>query len=316
MNDGDRPLPIPVIGYGPLGRAITHVLVESGREVLVVQRTTPTDMPEGARFAAADVMNANALAEAIGQADTVILAIGLPYEGRVWAQGWPRAMASVLDVCERLGARLVFADNLYLYGPQDRPLTEDMPPVDYGVKPKARAEATRLWQKANDQGRVKTAAVRAPDFYGPGVEQSILGFATLGNLARGKAAQVVASPDFPHDVAHIRDFARAVVTLADAPDDAYGQAWHVPTAQTLTLREQLEIAAKALEVPLKVSVLPGWLQPVLGLFVPYLREVKEMHFLFDRPYLVDSSKFRARFWSDVTPLEGGLAEAAKSFRAP
>ncbi|MDJ1015586.1 MAG: NAD-dependent epimerase/dehydratase family protein [Paracoccaceae bacterium] len=304
---------IPVIGYGPVGREVTAQLTEKGYGVLVIQRRPPTVLPEGARFAEGDVMDAGGLVSAIGAARTVILAIGIPYDGKLWARDWPRAMASTLDACERLGARLVFVDNLYLYGPQDRPLTEDMPPVDYGVKPKARAEVTRLWQRAAEDGRVKTAAVRAPDFYGPGVQASILGFATIGNLAAGKPAQVIASADYPHDVAHVRDFARAVVTLAEAPDEDFNQAWHVPTAPTQTMRELLTIAAEALGVPMKITVLPQWLAPIMQIFIPYIREARDMHFLFDRPYVVDSRKFAKRFWSDATPLEDGIAETARFF---
>jgi hypothetical protein len=79
------------------------------------------------------------------------------------------------------------------------------------------------------------------------------------------------------------------------------------------LRQHLQIAAGALGVPLKLSVLPGWLAKPLGLFIPFVREGVEMQFLFDRPYIVDSSKFRSRFWSDAVPFEVGLAETARSF---
>ena len=61
-------------------------------------------------------------------------------------------MANLIDGCAAGGARLVFADNLYEYGPQTRPLTEDMPLTNYGRKPAIRAEVTRLWKSAHDIG--------------------------------------------------------------------------------------------------------------------------------------------------------------------
>lgn len=306
---------VAVIGCGPVGREVVHGFAGDGREVTVIQRSDPGSLPAGAAFAAADVMDTDALGRAVGDAGTVVLSIGLPYDGAVWDRDWPRAMASVLDVCAARGARLVFMDNLYMYGPQTAPLTEDMPLTDYGRKPRVRAAITRMWQEAHDAGRVRALAVRAPDFYGPGAHQSVLGDTTLGNLAKGKAAQFVFPPDHPHDVAHIRDIARAIVTLADAPDDVCGQAWHVPCARTRTLREHVGIAANALGVPPKISVMPQWLLPLAARFVPILGEMREMHFLFDRPYRVDASKFASRFWSDATPLEDGLAETAQAFRA-
>lgn len=304
---------IPVIGYGPIGREVTRQLLEKGYRVRVVQRSEPKTLPDGASFVRADAMDSEQLAVAIEGAATIVFALGLPYDGKIWAKGWPKAMNEILVACERVGARMVYADNLYLYGPQNQPLSETLPPVDYGLKPKARSAATRLWQSALEAGRVKTAAVRAPDFFGPGVMTSVLGATTLGRLAEGKSALLLISADHPHDIVHISDFARAIVTLAEAPDDAFGQAWHVPTPLTKSLRETLTIAANAMGVPVRISVVPVWLAHILGMFIPQAREAMELHFLFDRPYFVDSTKFRERFWSDVEPLEKSVADTARSY---
>lgn len=304
-----------IVGYGALGREITSQLVAAGRPVTVIQRSKPRDLPEAVRFISADIMQREAITVALIGASAVICALGLPYQAALWEKGWPLAMSNLLDACEANGARLAFADNLYLYGPTNGPITEDLPAANYGIKPKARAEVTRLWQAAHAKGRVKVAAIRSPDFYGPGVEQSVLGSASLMPLAKGKRAGLIGNSDLPHDVAHVSDYARAVITLRDADDDAYGQAWHVPCAPTLTLRQHLQIAADAVGVKLQLTVVPRWLTPVIGAFVPFVKEGVEMQFLFDRPYVVKADKFRARFWSDVTPFETGLAEAASYFRA-
>ncbi len=68
---------------------------------------------------------------------------------------------------------MVFADNLYMYGPQTSPLTEEMPLTHYGRKPALRAEITKLWKSAHDTGRVRAVAVRASDFYGPDATTSL-----------------------------------------------------------------------------------------------------------------------------------------------
>jgi len=120
--------------------------------------------------------------------------------------------------------------------------------------------------------------------------------------------------DTPHDIAYVPDFARAVVSLLDAPDDAFGQAWHVPCAPTRTGREVLAIGAAALGVPLRVRNTPLWAVRGIGLFNPLIGEFVEQWFQWDRPYRVNSAKFAARFWSDPTPFEDGVARAALSFR--
>ena len=74
-----------------------------------------------------------------------------------------------------------------------------------------------MWQKAAREGRVRWAALRAPDFYGPGVDRSHIGDTGLGLIAQGKAAQLLMRPDLPHAFAYVPDIARAAVSLLDAP---------------------------------------------------------------------------------------------------
>lgn len=304
---------VVVFGYGPVGHAVTELLAAQGRTVRVAQRRVPTALPRGARFVACDALDPAQTCAAAAGAAAIVAAVGLPYRGRLWLKQWPRVMTSLVRACEASGARMVFVDNLYLYGPQSAPLREDMPLTRYGRKPRARAEATRIWQRAAADGRARVAALRASDFYGPGVTQSILGASSIGALARGGRAGLAVPPDLPHDFVYVPDFARAVLSLLDAPDDAYGQAWHVPCAPIRSVRALLDLAAKALECELALTVLPPALLPLLGLFSPMLGELAEMRFQWQAPYRVDWSKFAARFWSDPTPFESGIPATALSF---
>ena len=186
---------------------------------------------------------------------------------------------------------MVFIDNLYMYGPQTSPLIETMPLTSYGAKPAARSAATRIWMEAAAAGRARVAALRPPDFYGPNVGLTFLGDTTIGAMARGKSAFFIGSPDIPHDYAYVPDIARAATTLLEAPDSAFGQSWHVPCAPTRTTREILKMAADALGVRLRLNTLPEGLLGAAGLFSPFLRELKEMRFTWDRPYRVDATKF-------------------------
>jgi len=315
MQTENQSVDVVVFGYGAVGIDTTRRLLASGRSVRVAQRRRPADLATGAQFVATDVLDAAAVLTAARGAGQIVLSIGFQYDGKIWRQSWPRAMANILAAAEATGARVVFLDNLYMYGPQMAPLREDMPLTDYGQKPAARAEVTRMWMAASAAGRVKFAALRAPDFYGPGVGAvSMFGDTGFGTLAKGKAATLIINPDRPHEFAYVPDIGRAVVTLLDAPDDAFGQVWHVPSAPTRTPREILAIGAAALGVPLKISAMPLWLLPALALVVPALRGFIEMKFVWDRPYRVDHDKFAARFWGDATPFEVGAAATALSFR--
>jgi nucleoside-diphosphate-sugar epimerase len=164
-------------------------------------------------------------------------------------------------------------------------------------------------------GEARVAALRAPDFYGPGVGLSFLGDTSIGKLAQGKPAIFIGSPDVLHDYAYVPDVARAVTTLLDAPDSAFGQSWHMLCPPTRTTRDILAIAAETLGVKLRISALPALDAGASAVFSPFLRELKEMRFQWDRPYHVDASRFAAAFWSDVTPFETGVPETALALRA-
>jgi nucleoside-diphosphate-sugar epimerase len=306
---------ITIFGYGPVGRATAARLIAEGREVIVAQRKAPGDLPKEAAFSPTDALDRDAVIKAVRGSGQFVVAIGFPYSGALWRELWPKTIANFVAACKATGARMVFIDNLYMYGPRTTPLTETMSLSGSGLKPSARSAATRIWMAAAAAGEARVAALRAPDFYGPGVALSFLGDTSIGKLVERKAAVFVGSPDVLHDYAYVPDIARATTTLLAAPDSAFGQAWHMPCAPTRTTRDILQIAANALDVKLRISALPAWMLGASAMFSPFLREMKEMRFQWDRPYQVDASRFKAAFWSDVTPFETGVPETALAFRA-
>ena len=166
--------------------------------------------------------------------------------------------------------------------------------------------------EAHGAGRVEAAAVRASDFYGPGVTLSALGERSVGRIARGKAAQIVGDPDQPHSFTYVPDIARALITVAGA-DDAMGQAWNVPNAPDRTVREILQMFADALGTSLAIQSMPGFVMSVVGVFNGNVREMKEMLYQWERPFHVDSSKFAERFWGDATSFADGVAATVAAY---
>ncbi len=302
-----------VLGFGAVGRAVTEALLARGDAVCIAQRKRPADLPPDATFRACDVLDAGSVRRAVEGADRVVLCVGFAYDSKLWRKVWPKTMTNVVDACAATGARVVFLDNLYQLGPQTAPRREDMPLTAQGAKPAILSKVTRIWAAASVSGRVRLAALRATDFYGPGVPVSHVGANGLGALAQGRPAFLLAPPDTPHDFAYVPDIARAIVTLLDAPDDAYGQVWNMPCAPTTMPRAILQLGADTLGVKLRLRAIPQRLWPVLGLFSKFLREVADVGFTWDRPYAVDATKFKTRFWSDVTPYAVGVPATARWF---
>jgi len=301
-----------VFGNGAVGHLVTEALAKRGDKVRVAQRHAPIELPLHAEYVRCDVLNADDVKKAVKGATRILLSVAFPYDSRIWASAWPTTMRNVVEAGAEVGARIVFIDNLYQLGPQTQPRREDMSLTNKSAKPLVLAEATRIWQAAS--GKVRFAALRCSDFYGPGVAISYLGATGFGQTAKGRAAQLV-SPDTPHDFAYVPDIAHGAVILLDAPDDAFGLVWNMPCAPTRTPREILALGAAAIGKKPKVTAIPVWMLPWGGLVLRFLKEVADVSFTWDRPYQVDSSKFVSRFGFLPTPFEIGAPETARAFAA-
>jgi nucleoside-diphosphate-sugar epimerase len=136
----------------------------------------------------------------------------------------------------------------------------------------------------------------------------------LGALAKGKPAMMIVDANQKHDFAYVPDIGRGVLSLLNAPDEDFGQAWHLPCAPIQTPREILSLASLYTGKPLKLSALPMAFLPFLGLFNSMMAEMAEMRFQWDRTYQVDATKFAKRFWNDPTPFSVGVAATLKVYK--
>jgi nucleoside-diphosphate-sugar epimerase len=271
--------------------------------------------PAGIETVRADLNHPDDVSRAVEPGATVYLLAGLKYDRRVWQEQWPRIMRNVVRACSEKGARLVFFDNVYLYGRVDGPMTEETPVRPTSRKGEVRAGIVDFLQNEMAAGRVKAAIARAADFYGPHANKtSVASILVFQRLAAGKSAQVFVDADRKHSYTYTPDCAKSLCLLADA-DDAFGQAWHLPTAHPpLTGSEFIELAAEALGVAPRVSVLPAWMMKSLGLVVPMMRELAEMLYQNDGDYLFDSSKFERRFAFTPTPYADGIRASVRPAR--
>ena len=289
---------------GPIGVELMERLAAEGHEVVGVCRSGEAAAPAGARIEAGDVRDPATAARLAAGADVVYGCVGIPYEA--WVDLWPGIVEGLMAAAESAEARLVFADNLYCYGAQNRPLSEDMPFTDYGRKPPLRAKLARTMLEAHRVGRARVALVRSSDFYGPGVSNSGLGERVFPRLLAGKPVQLLGDPDAAHAFTYAPDFARALAVMGAAEDDDYGQAWHVPNAPARTPREVVALAAGLAGREARIRSLRRRTVSLLAPFSSALGELKELMYQWELPYRVDHSKWTARFGEGHTPLEEGL----------
>ena len=167
--------------------------------------------------------------------------------------------------------------------------------------------------EAQNNGKVRAAIGRDSDFYGPGALVTAVGERVLPQALTGKAASVFGNLDMPHTYTYTDDFGRGLVALGER-DEALGEVWHIPNAETLTTRQFLELVFEEAETPFKVSVMPKVMVSILALFVPVLREMKEMLYEFEEPFIVDHGKFEMAFGANPTPHREAIRRTLGWFR--
>jgi nucleoside-diphosphate-sugar epimerase len=215
-------------------------------------------------------------------------------------------MEAIIEAAAAAGARLVFGDNLYAYGPVDGPLTEDLPQRARGPNGRTRAQIAEALMRAHETGRIRATIGRGSDFFGHHVHLSTVGDRVFARAIEGKPVQVLGNPDVPHTVTYIEDFARALVTLGER-DEALGQVWHVPNPETVTMRQFVQIVFEAAGRPPRLRAAPRWGITLAALFNPTMRAVKEQLYQSERPWVVDSSKFERAFAWKATTLSDAVA---------
>src|SRR5208282_5032879 len=86
----------------------------------------PLPIP-GAETVAADLADKDRAIRAVTGSSVVHLLVGLKYDHKLWREMWPRVMSNTIEACKRAGAKLVFFDNVYMYGKVHGPMTEETP---------------------------------------------------------------------------------------------------------------------------------------------------------------------------------------------
>ena len=294
-----------VFGAGQVGSALTAHLAGLGLPVRAVSRTRPQALPAGVEWRAADATDPDAATAAARGASVVYQCLNAPYTD--WPERFPPLQRGVLAAAERNHALLVSLENLYGYGPTaGTVMTEDLPLAATTVKGRTRVAMTQELLEAADAGRVRIAIGRASDFFGAGVTESSLGERVFANAVAGKRADFIGNPDLPHTYSYIPDIAAGLATLG-TDERAVGGVWHLPGPETGTTRQLLELVARDVGHAVGVRSLPKLAVRAIGLFNPTIRELVELSYEFDQPFVLDTTKYQSTFGTAGTPLATAVA---------
>ena len=304
-----------IFGTGAIGLATFEALRRRGESVRLVNRSGHAAVPDDVEVVGGDARDPGFCTRAASGARVVYQTLNPPYPE--WTAQFPALQAGVLAAAEATGARLVSMENVYMYGrPAGRPLTEDRSYDAHTTKGQLRGRMARELLAAHHDGRVDVAIGRASDYFGPrGGAQSNLGDRVFTAALAGRTASVLGDLDQPHTYSYIPDIGEGLAVLGEHPD-APGEVWHLPNdPDTRTTRQLVDLVYRqAGRSGARVRALPPLMLRGLGLFNATVRELLEMQYQFEEPFVVDSSKMVSKLGVMATPYEVAIAETLATYR--
>jgi nucleoside-diphosphate-sugar epimerase len=295
---------------GGIGGAVAERLVSAGWKVRALHRD-PDRAGRDDRFewVRGDAMQAAEVMAAADGAALIVHAVNPP-----GYRDWDKLVLPMLDnsiaAATAHGARVLLPGTVYNYGPDAFPAIDETAPQNAVTrKGRIRVAMEARLRAAAERGALRALIVRAGDFFGPGAANS---WFSQGLVQSGTRPSVVRAPGRPgvgHQWAYLPDVAETMVRLLDVaalPDFATfhmaGHWDHDGTQMTGAILRALGDPAP------KVRPMPWWLMRLMAPFVPTLRELMEMRYLWRVPVRLRSVRLADAIGPEPhTPLDLAVA---------
>ncbi len=302
---------------GAIGKSVAAALRAEGRPYRVVGRSAEALRQNFGDDPLAEIITWNtddaaSMRVAARGIDTVIYLVGIDY----WQfELHPLIMQKALDAAIAENVRhFVLSGTVYPYGlPQTGKVKEEHPRRPHTYKGKMRKQQEDLLMLADKAGKIRGTVLRLPDFYGPGVDKSLVD-SVFKAATGGSRAMMIGPIDTPHEFVYVPDAGPVLLALA-ANDKAYGRTWHFAGAGVISQRDFAhKVFTQAGAMP-RMMVFGKWMVRLSGLFDKFMRELVEMHYLQTSPVLLDDSDLRKLLPGLVkTSYEQGIRQTLAAMR--
>ncbi|GAB3550024.1 NAD-dependent epimerase/dehydratase family protein [Arthrobacter tumbae] len=293
-----------VTGAGPVGWTVAEKLAARGDRVRILTRSGAGPDNPGIERIRVDVSDPHRVQPAFEGAEAVFHCIhGSAYTAAAWEAELPRAEQVVLEAAGQAGAVVVFPESLYSYDQPDEVMTERSSRKAVAGKRGVRT----LLLRQREASATATVSMVASDFYGPRVRAAHAGERIVPRLLAGKTIRPLGNPDLPHSFTYVPDLAAAMIAAA-ARKELWNSVLHAPTTAAPTFRGIAKEFARAAGSPEpRIKPVPGWMVRLLGKFPGDLRELSEMLYQFENPFVMDSAHSEVLLGLRPTPLQDGAA---------
>ncbi len=299
---------------GGIGGEMARQLRDAGWQVRALKRGATEEKREGITWLAGDAMDARAVGRAAKGCAVIVHAVNPPGYRR-----WSELVLPMLDhsiaAAKAEGATLVLPGNVYNFGPDTFPvLAEDAPQHPVTRKGAIRVEVERRLETASREG-ARVLIVRAGDFFGPKAGNN---WFSQGLVKAGQPVKAVSYPGSPgvgHLWSYLPDVARTMVELLARRDRlepfaTFHMAGHWDVDGTRMSDAIRRVVARRTGVEVPVRAFPWGLTALAAPFVPTLRELREMRYLWRTPVGMDNAKLVAFLGREPhTPLDEAVEAA-------
>ena len=294
-----------IFGTGPLGRYTAEALLAKGLNVRLINRSGKMEASrKGAEIVKGDATNYSET-KSLVQGATAIYQCAQPAYHR-WREEFPKLQDAILNLAIESKSKFIVAENLYMYGNTNgQPMVETTLHNPCSKKGKVRAEMTKALFEAHSSGKIRVASVRGSDFFGPW--EPINGEMIFKAAVQKKTLNMLGNLNQPHSFTYVKDFGKALA-IAGTDDRALGRVWHVPSGEPFTQNELAEMLSKELGYPLKTRATGKVMLSIIRLFNKGAKEVVEMLYEFNEPFIMNSEAMEKTFGLISTPMEQRIKE--------
>ncbi|WP_234843380.1 NAD-dependent epimerase/dehydratase family protein [Sinorhizobium meliloti] len=289
---------------GGIGSEVAAGLATAGWEVRALHRN-----PEARRgddrfvWIKGDALVAGDVAAAAEGASLIVHAVNPP-----GYRDWEKLVLPMLDntiSAARGGKRILLPGTVYNYGPDAFPdIVEDAPQIPVTRKGRIRVELERRLGLAAERGDAKVLIVRAGDFFGPRAANNWFSQGLVKPGSRPTSISYPGKRGVGHQWAYLPDVAETMVRLIDEGDLEPFATYHMEGHWDADGSRMTDAIRRALGRNVSVKRMPWWLIKLAAPFVPLMRELSEMKYLWDQPVRLRNAKLVAAIGAEPrTPLD-------------
>lgn len=301
---------------GGIGGEVARQLRDAGWTVRALRRggAQAVGRRDGMVWIRGDAMNRGDVLAAAQGCAVIVHAVNPPGYLR-WAELVLPMLDNTVAAAQAQGATIVLPGTVYNFGPDAFPLLrEDSPQQPLTRKGGIRVELEQRLCAASDAG-CKVIVVRAGDFFGPKPGNS---WFSQGLVKPGQPVKAISLPGAPgvgHQWSYLPDVARTLVELlqhreALEPFAVFHMAGHWDADGTQMAESIRRVVVRRGGAKPAVRAFPWWLTAWAAPFVPTLRELREMRYLWNVPVRMDNAKLTAVLgFEPHTPLDQAVEAA-------